>query len=132
MSEWRRVSGSGRRDSVEPEIVREYQRAGWSVQPLNGRGIPDLLVAPPGERADLVECKTGNAGLTPDQVEWHKAWGGAKPVIVRNGAQARKHIRMRAEERQRQVAEAVEAELRRREQAADPFDTPASLAGDDK
>ena len=115
-------SYAARRDSVEPEVIAEFQRAGWSVWPLSGKGIPDLLVAPPGERADLVEVKTGNATLTADQVDWHKAWGGAKPVIIRNKAQARKHIRIREESRRREVADAVEAELRRREQPVNALD----------
>jgi hypothetical protein len=114
-------SYAARRDAVEPEIIGEYQRAGWSVEPLNGRGIPDLLVAPPGERPDLVECKTGNATLSADQVEWHKRWGGRPPLIVRTAAQARKHIRMRTEERQREIAAAVNAT-----REPYPFDTPAS------
>ena len=87
-------SFAARRDSVEPEVIRVFQEAGWTVQPLNGKGLPDLLLGPPGQRPILVEVKTGNAGQTSDQVEWHKRWKGEPVPIVRNAAQARKLVRM--------------------------------------
>jgi hypothetical protein len=93
---------AAKRDAVEPAIIAVFQAAGWSVQPLNGKGLPDLLVAPPGGRPLLVEVKTGNAGLTPDQKTWHGAWRGEPVQIVRNEAQARKLVRMV------EIADAVE------------------------
>lgn len=95
MSEWQRaVATGGRRDDAEPEIIRVFHEAGWAVWPLSGRGVPDLLVAPPGGHCILVECKSGKAKLNADQEKWHAAWKGRRPEIVRTAAHARKLVRM--------------------------------------
>lgn len=59
-----------------------------SVQSLAavGKGVPDLLVGYRG-RNFLLEVKDGKKPpsqiqLTPDQVEWHESWRGAKPHVV--------------------------------------------------
>jgi hypothetical protein len=87
-------SYAAKRDTVEPEVIRVFQEAGWSVVPLSGAGLPDLLLAPPGERPILCEVKTGNAKLTKVQENWHRNWKGEPVPIVRNAAQARKLVRM--------------------------------------
>lgn len=89
------IYGRCRRDAVDPEIVRVYQAAGFFVVPLNGRGIPDLLVGYPGGWF-LSENKTGNGKLTEAQEKWHAsaARAGAPVHIVRSAAHARKLVRM--------------------------------------
>lgn len=83
------------RDANEPEIIRVLRAAGASVTPLNGTGVPDLLVGFEG-RTFLIEVKNrqsggggsarpGNGGdgvKTPGQVDWWEKWEGAAPVIV--------------------------------------------------
>jgi Holliday junction resolvase len=104
-------SCAAKRDAVEPDIIATLQRAGWYVCPLSGKGIPDLLAGPKGGPVLLIECKTGNAALTPDQVKWHKDHAGWPIHIVRTGAQASKLVRMVDEARRREIAAAVDAEL---------------------
>ena len=72
-------------DSIQPAIVSALRKAGASVEPLHmvGRGVPDLLVGLAG-RTMLVEVKTGNGGLTDDQVVWHRMWRGSPVAIVRS------------------------------------------------
>ena len=74
-----------RRDSSEPGIVRALTALGCSVQPLSGRGVPDLLVCHRRTRTLLlIECKAplgprgGISGrdLTPDQETWAAKWPG--------------------------------------------------------
>jgi hypothetical protein len=93
---------AAKRDAVEPGIVAVFQEADWYVQPLNGKGLPDLLTGPRRGPLLLVECKSGNAGLTPDQKTWHGEYHGWPVQIVRNEAQARKLVRMV------EIADAVE------------------------
>jgi Holliday junction resolvase len=76
-----------KRDRVEDEIVRRLRAAGFSVQPLIGDGVPDLLIARNGREA-LIEVKSGNKPLRPSQVEWHANWRGPKPLIVRSVEEA--------------------------------------------
>lgn len=84
---WRHVRATGRRDGVEPGVVRAFREAGASVDLL---GEPaDLLVGYLG-RTHLVEVKSGRAGLTPAQVAFRKRWKGEPPVTVRNAKQARR------------------------------------------
>lgn len=87
MSEWRRVKNWGRRDGVEPGIIRAFQDGGFSVTAI---GTPcDLLVGGYG-LTHLVECKTNRAKLTPAQEEFRRTWKGSKPVVVRTPTQARR------------------------------------------
>ncbi len=96
-----------RRDDSEPEIVEALREEGCSVTYLSAKGVPDLLVGFEGAW-HLVECKTGNAELTDDQVEWQKAQAGEPVQIARNQAQARKLVRVWRN------ATAVQAERRQR------------------
>ena len=86
-----------RRDDVESGIIRALTGFGCSVQPLTGRGVPDLLVGFRGVNV-LLECKApakpgprGGAkagGLNDDQEKWHREWRGATPAIARSAAEA--------------------------------------------
>lgn len=62
-------------DATQIAIVKALRKAGCQVESLAavGRGVPDLLVAR-AMKIWLVECKTGNAGLTPAQRKWHVLW----------------------------------------------------------
>ena len=88
---FRYVRATGRRDGVEPGIVREFREAGFSVDII---GWPvDLLVGGFGV-LHPVECKTGKAGFTPAQIEWRKTYKGERPKTIRTPAQARKWARI--------------------------------------
>ena len=72
---------SPKRDNSERGIVRALTAIGCAVQPLSGKGVPDLLVAYRGKLL-LLECKAplgpkgGSSGrdLTPDQEAWMSKW----------------------------------------------------------
>ena len=82
------------RDANEPEIVAALQAHGWTVERLNGRGVPDLLLGkngvnvlqevkrPPGPRGG-----TKGRELNADQLRWHAAWNG-QACIVRTAEEA--------------------------------------------
>jgi hypothetical protein len=84
--------GFGRRaarvDENQAAIVKRLRMAGYSVQVLSDKGLPDLLVACPGHNV-LMEVKRplGPQGgmdgrtLTPDQVAWHAKWRGPIHVV---------------------------------------------------
>lgn len=74
---------AARRDEVEAEIVEVLRAAGCSVTFLNGKDVPDLLVGLRGQTI-VAEVKTGKKALRPGQAEWHAAWRGSKPVILRS------------------------------------------------
>jgi hypothetical protein len=76
------VRQANRRDSVEREIVSALRRLGCSVQRLQGDGVPDLLIGRAG-LTWLAEVKTGDRPLRESQREWHAAWNGAPPVVLR-------------------------------------------------
>lgn len=92
MSEWRRSKMLGKRDESEPEIIEAFLEGKASVIKHSGVNESDLVVGYKG-RNHLVENKTGNAPLTPGQKKWAESWGGEKPVVCRNAAQARKLLR---------------------------------------
>jgi hypothetical protein len=75
-------------DRNQGEICAALRNVGATVQSLAavGGGVPDLLV---GFRRQtfLLEVKDGKKPpsareLTPDQVDWHCAWGGGVCVVV--------------------------------------------------
>ena len=85
---------SAKIDANQNDIVNALRRAGATVQSLaaNGQGVPDLLVGFKGQTF-LFEVKDGAKPasarkLTPDQVEWHKAWRGGPLVVVESAEQA--------------------------------------------
>ena len=85
---------SAKIDANQNDIVNALRKAGATVQSLaaNGQGVPDLLVGFKGQTF-LFEVKDGSKPasarkLTPDQVEWHKAWRGGPLVVVESAEQA--------------------------------------------
>lgn len=79
---------AARTDANQEQIVSCLRGYGMSVQSLAavGKGVPDLLVGWRGKNF-LLEVKDGKkppsqTQLTPDQIEWHGAWRGAKPHVV--------------------------------------------------
>lgn len=95
------------RDTNEPAIVKALKAVGASVTPLNGTGVPDLLVGFRGQTY-LLEVKlplgkkggTGHGGgaskkgaggdgvLTESQLKWWRGWCGKFPKIVRSPEEA--------------------------------------------
>ena len=78
---------SARLDRNHPAIVNALKDVGASVQSLAslGGGVPDLLVYFMGKMY-LVEVKDSakppsKRQLTPDQVEWHRRWGGPVHIV---------------------------------------------------
>ena len=84
---------AAKRDDSEAEVINALVEGGAKVQQLSGEGVPDLLVLFLGELR-VVEVKTGNGKLTKAQQDWHDAWNACGPVIVRNGPQARKLLKV--------------------------------------
>lgn len=98
-----------RRDDNEPQIVAALYAVGASVQRLNEKGAPDLMIGfrgrllllevkRVGEERRVVHRGRGNklegplAGLTPDQREWWAMWKGPAPVIVQSVDEALRAI----------------------------------------
>ena len=74
-------------DRNQPAIVSALRDVGASVQSLAmiGAGVPDLMVAFRGV-VFLLEVKDpaqipSKRQLTPDQVEWHRRWGGKVHIV---------------------------------------------------
>lgn len=78
------------RDKGEPAIIDALQSVGATVQQLDAKGVPDLLVGYRG-RNYLLECKApagarGGAGregqkLNADQERWHAMWNGQVATV---------------------------------------------------
>ena len=64
-------------DTTQNAIVKAFREMGASVSILSavGQGCPDLVMGYRGLNV-LVECKTGNGKLTPDQERFHENWKG--------------------------------------------------------
>jgi hypothetical protein len=84
----------GRIDVVQPEMVRRIREAYWSAQILSavGGGCPDLLAGGnvpcgwcgrPNKGNVLIEAKSEDGKMTPDQLVWHLDWRG-QIAIARN------------------------------------------------
>ena len=76
---------AARRDANEREIIDALREVGATVQPLDIKGVPDLLVGFAGRNL-LMEVKDGSKPpsarrLTSDQVKWHREWGGLVHVV---------------------------------------------------
>jgi hypothetical protein len=74
-----------KRDANHHEIVNVLLAAHCSVVELHqlGDGVPDLLVGSSVVGNALMEIKTDDGELTPDQVTFHREWRG--PIVtVRN------------------------------------------------
>ncbi len=83
MSNYKRV------DDNQKEVVKALRSIpGCTVESLAavGKGVPDLLVGFMG-RNYLLEIKDGKKPpsarkLTPDQIKWHKAFGGTVHIVT--------------------------------------------------
>lgn len=82
----------GNRDRNERDIIDTLEARGFSVCQIQGRGVPDLLVAKQewdvrlGEmvrRIWLVEIKQPKKGYTAAQVEWRAKWTGPPSFCLR-------------------------------------------------
>lgn len=74
-------------DANQSTIVKELRELGATVQSLAdlGKGVPDILVGFRG-RNFLFEIKDwkqppSKRRLTPDEKQWHLAWGGNVTTI---------------------------------------------------
>lgn len=71
-------------DLNHADLVREMREAGLFVIDLSrvGNGVPDLLVSNSDEMW-LVEIKSPKGRMRERQRQWHEAWKGKKPLIIR-------------------------------------------------
>lgn len=93
MSRWAR-----KRDDNERDIVTALRCFGASVQPLDAKGCPDLLVGYEGvtllmevkQRSGVAKVggKRTESGLLPTQDEWWRTWRGLRPVVVTTADEA--------------------------------------------
>jgi hypothetical protein len=70
-------------DTTQPGFVVILRAAGFFVEPRLaqlGKGAPDILCRSPRGDWHVIEAKTGNKKLTPDEQYWHLKAGGV-PVI---------------------------------------------------
>jgi hypothetical protein len=72
-----------RTDKNHAEIVAAFRHAKCQVQSLAsiGGGCPDLLVGIAGHSV-LVEIKSPQGKLTPDQKTWIEAWTGGNVFLI--------------------------------------------------
>lgn len=73
---------AARRDSSEKAIVEALRARGFSVQPLSGANVPDLLLGKLGVTR-VVEVKTGDAPFKPGQRDWWAKWHGNGLIVLR-------------------------------------------------
>ncbi|MFH1027257.1 MAG: hypothetical protein V1791_04570 [Pseudomonadota bacterium] len=73
---------AARVDRNQPEIVDALRKAGYSVLHLHrlGHGVPDLLVGWGDDFSILVEIKSEEGELTPDEERFISEWRG--PIVV--------------------------------------------------
>lgn len=83
----------GRVDAIQREVVDALRSVGASVEILSdvGNGVPDLLVGIFGRNL-LMECKSEDGNLSPDQEEWIDSWKGSHPAVVRSAEDALRMI----------------------------------------
>jgi len=74
---------AARRDISEKDIIDALLRLGWSVQRVNAKDDPDLVIGKNG-RTYHAEVKTGNAKLRPGQVRFAADWRGHRVLVLRN------------------------------------------------
>lgn len=73
----------GNRDRNEKPIIDRLKASGFSVTPLQGRGVPDLLVSK-WRHCWLIEIKQPKATYTPAQLAWRDAWKGPAVATLRS------------------------------------------------
>ena len=77
---------ASRLDNNHGEIVRAAEQAFCTVLDLSrvGAGCPDILLGRKGKRGPeniLVEIKTADGKLTPEQIRFHREWRGQKAIV---------------------------------------------------
>lgn len=77
----------GNRDRNERPIVDTLRARGFSVAQLQGKGVPDLLVAR-GAEMWIVEVKQPKGTHTSAQNEWRSKWVGPAPITLRTVEEA--------------------------------------------
>jgi VRR-NUC domain-containing protein len=80
------VRRASRTDANHSEIVKAAEQAFCSVLQLHqvGGGCPDLILGLKSRHGPinlLVEVKTEDGSLTPDQIRFHREWRGQRAVI---------------------------------------------------
>ena len=71
-----------RRDVAESPIVSALLKAGFSVQRISAKDVPDLLIGKNGITKQI-EIKTGKAKVRPGQKTWAMDWRGAPVIYLR-------------------------------------------------
>jgi hypothetical protein len=79
------------RDLNERAIVRALKKAGYTVERLSGKGVPDLLVGK-HNRIWLIEVKSEKNPLTTPQFEWIQ-WFKGNVGVCRTVAQALAYVK---------------------------------------
>mgnify|MGYP001278444731 CR=1 FL=1 len=79
---------AARADRNQQEIINALRKAGATVRSIHrlGQGLPDLLVGKSGKNY-LIEIKTEDGELTPDEIEFMDNWDG-QAAIVRTATDA--------------------------------------------
>lgn len=87
------ISGRFQSDAVTRQLVKDAREEGLTVYYWIGvnrqKGQPDLVI-PYGGTTYLVEVKSDDGELSPDQEKWHAAWaaaGGGPILTVHNFAE---------------------------------------------
>ena len=83
---------NAKRDANERLIIDALKARGFSVAQINGKGVPDLLVAHSviGRASAcqplmwLVEVKQPKGKLSAAQIAWRKNWTGPAPITLRS------------------------------------------------
>jgi len=83
-----------KQDANHRAVVNALRVAGASVEAIQGAraGLPDLIVGVAGV-TELVEVKppvavTARRELRDSQSDWHAAWRGRRPVVLRTTKEA--------------------------------------------
>lgn len=71
---------AARRDTSEAGIVARLRALGATVTPLDGNGVPDLLVSYKA-RWGVAEVKTGPGKLRASQIDWARRQRASCPVL---------------------------------------------------
>lgn len=79
----------GNRDKNERIIIEALEARGFSVNQIQGKGFPDLVVSKHGT-AWFVEIKQPKKGYTAAQIEWRAKWLGPEPRTLRTVEDAMK------------------------------------------
>jgi hypothetical protein len=71
---------AAKRDTAEAPIIARLRALGASVTPIDGNGVPDLLIAYKG-KWHVAEVKTGKGALRPSQEAWRARQVASCPVL---------------------------------------------------